>query len=234
MNIRCLLVDDEPLAIQLLQKHLGQLPFFEVAGVCSNAVQALEVLNHQAIDLLFLDIRMPQLSGLELLKNLRQPPPTILTTAYREYALDGFELDVVDYLLKPVTFDRLFKAVEKFMRMNNRSPGPALSSSEPAFIYLKSGYKYFKIDLREILYAESRKDYIRVVTKEKVIVSKYRLSDLEKELEGKGFVRIHRSYIVGLRHVVAFTASEVEVGEEQLPIGESYRVFVERAVRRRS
>jgi DNA-binding LytR/AlgR family response regulator len=233
MNVRCLLVDDEPLAIQLLQKHIAQLPFFEVAGVCGNAVQALEILNHQPIDLLFLDIRMPQLSGLDLLKNLRRPPPTILTTAYREYALDGFDLDVVDYLLKPVTFDRFFKSVERYLRMNNESLTPVLSSSEPQFIYLKSGYKYFKVDLGQIVYVESRKDYIRVVTKEKVIVSKYRLSDLGKELEGKGFLRIHRSYIVNLRHVVAFTASELEVDTMCLPIGESYKVLVEKAMWRK-
>ncbi|GGA98207.1 LytR/AlgR family response regulator transcription factor [Puia dinghuensis] len=231
MNIRCLLVDDEPLAVQLLQKHIAQLPFFEVAGVCSNAVQALEVLNHQTIDLLFLDIRMPQLSGLELLKNLHRPPRTILTTAYREYALDGFDLDVVDYLLKPVTFDRFFKSVERYLRMNNQPLTSVLSSSEPQFIYLKSGYKYFKVDLRHIVYVESRKDYIRVVTKEKVIVSKYRLSDLEKELEGKGFLRIHRSHVVNLLHVSAFSASELEVGETMLPIGESYKVMVEKALR---
>jgi two-component system LytT family response regulator len=231
MNIRCLLVDDEPLAVQLLQKHIAQLPFFEVAGVCSNAVQALEVLNHQPIDLLFLDIRMPQLSGLDLLRNLHRPPRTILTTAYREYALDGFDLDVVDYLLKPVTFDRFFRSVERYLRMNNQPLASVLSSSEPSFIYLKSGYTYFKVDLQQIVYVESRKDYIRVVTKEKVIVSKYRLSDLEKELEGKGFLRIHRSYIVNLRHVHSFTASELEAGETMLPIGESYKAFVEKAMR---
>ena len=233
MNIRCLLVDDEPLAIQLLQKHIAQLPFFEVAGVCANAVRALEVLNQQPIDLLFLDIRMPQLSGLELLRNLHRPPRTILTTAYREYALDGFDLDVVDYLLKPVTFDRFFKSVERYLRMNHQPLTHVLSSSEPQFIYLKSGYKYFKLDLQQIFYIESRKDYIRVITKEKIIVSKYKLSDLEKELEGKGFLRIHRSYIVNLRHVTAFTASDLEVDGLQLPIGDSYKAYVDKTIPRK-
>lgn len=228
MKTRCLIVDDEPLAIQLLEKHIAQLPFFEVVGTCGNAVNALEFLNHQSIDLLFLDIRMPQLTGLDLLKNLRRPPRTILTTAYREYALDGFELDVVDYLLKPVTFDRFFKAVEKYLRTNT---SPALiSSSEPQFIYLKSGYKYFKIDLGDILYAESRKDYIRVVTRDRVIVAKYRLGDLEIELAEKGFLRIHRSYIVNLRQVTAFSAGELEIGKEQLPVGDSYRALVDKAI----
>ena len=233
MKIHCLLVDDEPLAIQLLEKHIAQLPFFEVAGVCGNAVKALEILSHRPVDLLFLDIRMPQLSGLDLLKNLHHPPRTILTTAYREYAPEAFDLDVVDYLLKPVTFDRFFKAVEKYLRLIQQPLAPAVSSSETSFIYLKSGYKYFKIDLREVLYAESRKDYVRVITREKVIVSKYRLSDLEKELDGKGFLRIHRSYIVNLAHVSAFTASDLEIGSQQLPIGDSYRAYVDKFLRNR-
>lgn len=233
MTIRCLIVDDEPLAIRLLQTHIAQLPYFEVAGTCGNAVEALEILSRQAIDLLFLDIRMPRLSGLELLKTLQKPPRTILTTAYREYALDGFELDVVDYLLKPVTFDRFFKSVEKYLRAGNHSLSPVLSSSEPSFLYLKSGYKYFKVDLREVVYVESMKDYIRVVMKEKTIVAKYKLGDMEKELEGKGFLRIHRSYIVNLAHVTAFGAGELDIGSQQLPIGDSYRAYVDKAISRK-
>jgi len=226
MKIRCLLVDDEPLAIQLLQKHIAQLDFFEVVGVCNNAAKALEVLNTLDIDLLFLDIKMPQISGLDLLKTLRRPPRTILTTAYREYALEGFELDVVDYLLKPITFDRFFKAIERFLRTGNHSFPNLLVSSEPQFIYLKSGYKYFKIDIRDILYAESWKDYIKVYTKDKLITSKYKISDLEKELGSKGFLRIHRSFIVNIEHITAFTANDVEVGKKELPIGDSYKAYV--------
>jgi two-component system LytT family response regulator len=233
MKIKCLLVDDEPLAILLLQKHIAQLPFFEVAGACNNAIKALEILNHQHIDLLFLDIKMPQLSGLDLLKNLGRPPRTILTTAHRDYALEGFDLDVVDYLLKPVTFDRFFKSVEKYLRISSQSISNVLSSSEPQSIYLKSGYKYFKLDLRHILYVESNKDYIRVHTTEKVIVSKYRLSDLETELEGKGFLRIHRSFIVNLEKITAFTASDIEIGLLQLPIGDSYKAYVDKAIHRK-
>jgi two-component system LytT family response regulator len=233
MKIKCLLVDDEPLAIQLLQKHIAQLDFFEVTGTCNNAVKALEMLNRYDIDLLFLDIRMPQLSGLELLKTLRNPPRTILTTAYREYALDGYDLDVVDYLLKPVTFDRFFKAVEKYLRSSNQTSPELLSSSEPEYIYLKSGYKFYKIDIASILYAESKKDYVQVHTKEKLIVSKYKLGDLEKELEGKGFLRIHRSYVVNLQHITAFTANDIEIGSLELPIGDNYKLQVARLVSKR-
>jgi len=231
-NIRCLLVDDEPLAIQLLQKHIAQLPFFGIPATCSNAIQALAILNNQPIDLLFLDIRLPGPSGLDLLKTLRNPPQTILTTAYREYALDGFDLDVVDYLLKPVTFDRFFKSVERYLRIVHQPMTRVLSSSEPQFIYLKSGYKYFKLDLQEIQFVVSRKDYIRVVTKDRTIVAKYRLSDMEKELEGKGFLRIHRSYVVNTHHISSFTAAGIGIAGHQLPIGDTYKALVTATIMR--
>jgi two-component system, LytTR family, response regulator len=230
MKIRCLIVDDEPLAIQLLQKHIAQLDFFEVAGTCNNAVKAMEVLNRQPVDLLFLDIKMPQISGLDLFRALRNPPKTILTTAHREFALDGFDIGVTDYLLKPITFDRFFKAVERYLSTVNQAVPQVLSSSEPQFIYLRSGHKYFKVDTRDILYAESLKDYVHVHTGEKVITSKYKISELEKELDGKGFLRIHRSFIVNLQHVTAFSASAVEIGDKELPIGDNYKVLVAKLI----
>jgi DNA-binding LytR/AlgR family response regulator len=230
MKIRCLLVDDEPLAIQLLEKHIAQLDFFEVVGTCTNAVKALEILNRVPVDLLFVDIRMPTLSGLDLFKTLRNPPKTIFTTAYREFALDGFELGVSDYLLKPITFDRFLKAVERYLSAANHIVPEVLSSSEPELLYLRSGHKYFKVEIREILYAESGKDYVHVYTREKVITSKYKISQLEKELEGKGFLRIHRSFIVNLRQVSAFTTSVVEIGQKELPIGDSYKALVARLI----
>jgi two-component system LytT family response regulator len=230
MKIKCVIIDDEPLAIQLLQKHIAQLDFFEVVATCNNAISALGVLNTKTVDLLFLDIKMPQLSGLELLKTLRNPPKTILTTAYREFALDGFDLGVIDYLLKPITFDRFFKAIERYLNTTNHAVPELLSSSEAQFIYLKSGHKYFKVDTRDILYAESLKDYVNVHTKEKVITSKYKISDLEKELDGKGFLRIHRSYIVNTLHITAFTTYDVEIGKIELPIGNSYKAYVFKAL----
>jgi two-component system LytT family response regulator len=233
MKIRCLLVDDEPLAIQLLQKHIAQLDFFEVVATCNNAIKALEILNRQPVDLLFLDIKMPQLSGLDLLRNLRSQPKTILTTAYREFALDGFDLGVIDYLLKPITFDRFFKAIERYLSITNKILPEILSSSEPQFIYLKSGHKYFKVDIRDILYAESLKDYVQVHTKDKVITSKYKISDFEKELNGKGFLRIHRSFIINTQHITAITANDVEIGKIELPIGESYKAYVNQSTHKK-
>jgi len=230
MKIKCVIIDDEPLAIQLLQKHIAQLDFFEVVATSNNAISALGVLNTKTVDLLFLDIKMPQVSGLDLLKTLSNPPKTILTTAYREFALEGFDLGVIDYLLKPITFDRFFKAIERYLNTTNHAVPELLSSSEAQFIYLKSGHKYFKVDTRDILYAESLKDYVNVHTREKVITSKYKISDLEKELEGKGFLRIHRSYIVNMLHITAFTTYDVEISKIELPIGDSYKAYVFKAL----
>ncbi len=188
MKIKCLIVDDEPLAVDLLQKHIAQLDFFEVVATSNNALRALEILNRQQVDLLFLDVKMPRLTGLDFLKTLRNPPKTILTTAYRQYALDGFDLGVIDYLLKPITFDRFFKAVERYLTATNYTVPEVLSSSERQFIYLKSGHKYHKVDIRDILYAESIKDYVHVHTKEKVITSKYKINEFEKGIRtGRDF-----------------------------------------------
>jgi DNA-binding LytR/AlgR family response regulator len=226
MKIRCLLVDDEPLAIALLQKHLQQLDFFEVAGTCNNALKTLEILKSQPIDLLFLDIKMPKISGFDLLKTMRNPPKTIITTAYREYALDGYDLDIVDYLLKPITFDRFFKAIERYLRNGNQAVPEVLSSSEDKIIYLKSGNKYFKLNIDDILFVESLKDYIKVHTTGKQIVAKYKIGDLEKKLEKKGFLRIHRSFIVNLKNITAYTAADIEIGAIEIPIGFSYKEYV--------
>jgi len=226
MKIRCLLVDDEPLAIKLLQKHIGQLDFLEDTGACNNAVKALEIINSQPVDLLFLDIRMPGISGLDLLRTLSKPPKTILTTAHRDYALDGFDLEVIDYLLKPITFERFFKSIERYLKNANTPASPVLSPAESSFIYIKSGYKYIKVNTGDISYIESSKDYIRIHTREKEILAKYKISDLEKELTSKGFLRIHRSFIVNMKNISAFTATDMEIGGKEIPIGESYKEYV--------
>jgi DNA-binding LytR/AlgR family response regulator len=226
MKIKCLLVDDEPLAIALLQKHLEQLGFCEVVGTCNNAVKALELLNSKEVDLLFLDIKMPKISGIEFLKMLRKPPKTIITTAYREFALDGYDLDIVDYLLKPITFERFFKAVERFLRSTNKTPPEALPVQAEQFIQIKSGNKYFKLNVQDILYVESLKDYVKVHTRQKPIVAKYKIGDMEKELAGKGFLRVHRSFIVNIKIITAFTAADIEIGTVEIPIGASYKEYV--------
>lgn len=230
---RCLLVDDEPLAVALLQKHVAQLDFLEIAGTCSDALKAFEALKKTNVDLMFLDIRMPAMNGLDFLKMLRDPPKVIITTAYREYALDGYDLDIVDYLLKPITFDRFFKSIERYMRntgQQNRSP--ASISAEEESIYIKSGYRNIRINTDNILYLESSKDYVKLHTVNGMITTKYRISDMEENLSAKSFLRIHRSFIINLKHITAFSSSDVEIGKTELPIGESYKEIVLRMLKR--
>ena len=229
---RCLLVDDEPLAIALMQKHIGQLDFMEVAATSPNALKALEILKKTEIDLMFLDISMPAINGIDFLKMLRTPPKVIITTAYREYALDGYDLDIIDYLLKPITFDRFFKSIERYLRNADQQIQPsAQAPSETESIFMKSGYRNVKINMDDILYMESLKDYVKVYTSNGAITTKYKISDMEDELSGKSFLRIHRSFIINLKHITAFTASDVEIGKTELPIGESYKEHVTRALR---
>jgi two-component system LytT family response regulator len=233
-KMRCLLVDDEPLAIALLKQHIAQIDWLEVSGDCPNAVKALDVLRTKEIDLLFLDIRMPAIDGIELLKMLRHPPGVIITTAYREYALEGYDLDIVDYLLKPITFDRFLKATERVLRQVVRPAEERLSapvSSEAPALYLKSGYRNVRVAVDEILYMESIKDYVKVHTTMEAIITKYKISEMEAQLRTSHFLRIHRSYIVNLKRVSAYTASQVEIGEIRLPIGESYKEWVIKMLR---
>jgi len=230
---RCLLVDDEPLAIALMQKHIGQLDFMEVAATCPNALKALEILKKTEIDLMFLDISMPAINGIDFLKMLRNPPKVIITTAFREYALDGYDLDIVDYLLKPITFDRFFKSIERYLRNFDQQAQPIIAqSNEPLSIYIKSGYRNVKINIDDILYMESLKDYVKICTLTGDITTKYRISDMEDNLSGKNFLRIHRSFIVNFKHITAFTASDVEIGKTELPIGESYKEQVLRMLKK--
>jgi two-component system LytT family response regulator len=244
-KVRCLLVDDEPLGIVLLRQHIAEVDRLEVAGECPNALKALEVLREKEVDLMFLDIRMPALSGIELLKMLRRPPKVIITTAYREYALDGYDLDIVDYLLKPITFDRFLKAVERFFRVGGTGDAavaaPARAAAAAALtqagdetptLFIKSGYRNLRIGLDTILYMESFKDYVKIHTPTGEITTKYKISEMEADLGAGRFLRIHRSFIVNLKHVTAYTASHVEVGSTELPIGESYKELVIKIIRK--
>ena len=229
---RCLLVDDEPLAIALMQKHIGQLDFMEVAATSPNALKALEILKKTEIDLMFLDISMPAINGIDFLKMLRTPPKVIITTAYREYALDGYDLDIIDYLLKPITFDRFFKSIERYLRNADQQIQPsAQAPSETESIFMKSGYRNVKINMDDILYMESLKDYVKIYTLNGPVTTKYKISNMEDELSAKNFLRIHRSFIINLKHITAFTASDVEIGKTELPIGESYKEHVNRALK---
>jgi len=226
MKIKCLLVDDEPLAISLLQNHISKLDYFEVVGTCPNALKAAEVLRTTAVDLLFLDIKMPQITGIDFLKTLKNPPAVIFTTAYREYALESYELDIIDYLLKPITFDRFFKATDRYLRISAPVNSKVITPLQEDFIYIKNGPKFNKINVESILYIESVKDYIVIHQKDNVkLTAKYKISDIEIELQDKNFLRIHRSFIINLKNITAFTAYDVEFGNIEIPIGASYKEY---------
>ncbi len=225
MKIKCLVVDDEPLAIRLIEKHIAKIDNLEVVATCNTALKAFEILNLQKIDLMFLDIKMPNITGIEFLKNLKNPPKTILTTAYRDYALEGYDLGVVDYLLKPITFERFFKAVDKFLSTNTANIEVKTKELVPdEFILVKSGIKNYKINTNDIIYIESLKDYIKInMTGEKNITSKYKIGDIQQELNQDNFLRIHRSFIINTSKITAFTLNEIEVGGIEIPIGASYK-----------
>lgn len=229
MKVKCLIVDDEPLAIRLIENHISKIDALEVLGSCSNALKAFEIINTQQIDLLFLDIKMPNISGVDFIKTLKNPPKTIFTTAYRDYAIESYDLQVVDYLLKPITFERFFKSVEKFLR-ERQSREHAEYSQKPKenaiedFIVVKSGSKYCKILLKEILYIESLKDYIKIhMTNGKFIVSKYKIGDFEQDMARLPFIRVHRSFIINQEKITAFTTNDIEIAAVQIPIGSSHK-----------
>lgn len=223
MKTRCLIVDDEPLARQLVRSHLEQVARLELVATCKNALEAFEVLKTEQIDLIFLDIQMPMLTGIEFLKSLANPPKVIFTTAYREYALEGYELDVVDYLMKPIPFNRFFKAINKYFALVAvpETPLPPLSET-PDFIYVKSNKKTYLLRFSEILYLESLKDYVRIHTSDQRVVTKEKISEFEKQLPDD-FLRVHRSYIVNTAAITAFSSNEIEIRDIEIPIGISYK-----------
>lgn len=223
--MQVLIVDDEPIAIGILEKYVRQIEGLKVAGTCRDAVEAFNFLQKTPVDLLLLDIEMPQMSGLAFLKSLQHPPTVILTTAYRDYALEGFELAVADYLLKPISFERFLKAIQK---VRNSAP-PSLPEtpgvvSQSSYLYFKSGTKMVQVFLDEILYVESLGNYARIhLSSCSSVVTYQKMAEMMAVLPAADFIRIHRSYIVRRDKVRAFTAGEVEVGDKELPVGAQYK-----------
>jgi DNA-binding LytR/AlgR family response regulator len=209
----------------------------ELKASVNNAVDALSILQHNKIDLIFLDIQMPQLLGTDFMRSLINPPKVIFTTAFRKYAVDGFELDAVDYLLKPISFERFLKAVNKVMRLNITSTENDLlfkpsqiTTNTDAFIYLRADRKNIKVNFDDILFIESLKDYIKVVTKDKTIVTKQAISSIEENLPKDLFTRTHRSFIVSLKKIESFTPDLIQINKYEIPISRSYRHEVEKAL----
>jgi DNA-binding LytR/AlgR family response regulator len=225
--LTCLIVEDEPLARNLISEYVSKVPSLKLVEACSSPIAALEILRKQSIDVLFLDIQMPELTGLSLLKTLQKKPFVILTTAYSQYALEGYELDVVDYLLKPITFERFLRAVDKVSQRVTSPPplNPIPISTEPghSFVFVKDGTKLVKVDIDDILYVEGLKDYVTLHTKTQKIVTLQRLKALEEQLPTDKFIRIHHSYIIAVKAIDAVHKGEVRIGTALLPISESYR-----------
>lgn len=230
--IKCIIVDDEPLAIKLITRHVNELPGLMLVDSFQNPLKAFDLLKKEAIDLIFLDIQMPVLTGIEFVKSLPNPPGIIFTTAFRNYAVESYELNVVDYLVKPITFTRFLKSVNKFIDQQSVSTiQPSISSSPispnkiSTHLYVNSNKKHIKVDFDQILFVESIKDYVRIHTPQKNIITKDKISDFEKKLP-TNFLRIHRSFIVNTDKITAFTAHDVEIEEREIPIGGSYKVAV--------
>ena len=229
--INCLIVEDEPLAAELLKSYLEKAPDLTLAASCDTAVDAFGVLQRQSIQLMFLDIRMPRLTGLELLKTLQQPPPVILTTAYRDYAVESYDYDVLDYLVKPIQFDRFLKAIGKYyQRQSAPAPTPAAQpdSFEQAYLFFRVDREQQKVWLKDILYIEGLGDYVKIFTATGSIVTYERLSYLEEKLPEEHFLRVHKSYIICTDKVQSFSGSTVKVAGKQIPVG---RMFKDRLAR---
>ncbi|MEO6870197.1 MAG: LytTR family DNA-binding domain-containing protein [Ginsengibacter sp.] len=235
-RINCLAVDDEPPALKLIEKYIISVPVLELKGSCSNGVDALLLLQNNFIDLLFLDIQMPQILGTDFLRSLVNPPKVIFTTAFRQFAVEGFDLDAVDYLLKPISFERFLKAVNKVMKLNvseidkDMFGNNRVKESDPGFLYLRADRKNIKLNFADLLFIESLKNYIKVVTLDKTIVTKYPISLLEGDLP-PSFIRIHRSYIISKEKVDSFNHEFVQIGKYELPISRSYRHEVEKQLK---
>ncbi|MDH4298666.1 MAG: LytTR family DNA-binding domain-containing protein [Cyclobacteriaceae bacterium] len=229
MKINCVIVEDEPLARNLMIDYVKKVPSLHLVEACASPLAAIEVLRENAVDLLFLDVQMPELTGISLLKILQKKPLVILTTAYSEYALEGYELDVADYLLKPITFERFLKAVDKVaqrLEVSVAAPTPEKvmhgEVSNP-YVFVKDGTKLVKVRLDDILYVEGLKDYVTIHTKNQKIVSLQRLKVLEDQLPSSKFIRIHNSFIVALNAIDVIHKSDVQIRDAMLPIGETYK-----------
>jgi len=229
VNLTCLIVEDEPLARNLMIDYVGKVPYLNLIEACSSPLAAMEVLRKNTVNVLFLDIQMPELTGLSLLKALNKKPLVILTTAYSEYALEGYEHDVVDYLLKPITFERFLRAVEKAsQRAATGTPSAPIQSKEQVdaghpFIFVKDGTKLVKIRWEDILYVEGLKDYVTIHTRQQKVISLQRLKTLEEQLPADLFIRVHHSFIVALNAIDAVHKGEIQIGQALIPISDTYR-----------
>ncbi|HEX6193649.1 MAG TPA: LytTR family DNA-binding domain-containing protein [Chitinophagaceae bacterium] len=227
-KIRCIIIEDEPLAVKVLTDYISQVPFLDLQGSFKDAILATEYLRENSVDLIFLDIHLPKLKGMAFLKTLSHPPAIIITTAYHQYAVEGFNLNVTDYLLKPFEFERFLIAVTKVKTLQKEKAEPVAAGETKDFIFLNVQKKKVKILFSEILFIESQREYIRIVTTRKEYLSKMGTQEIEELLPASLFKRIHRSFIVSINKIESFTADTVEVNGIPIPVGRGYKDVIDK------
>jgi DNA-binding LytR/AlgR family response regulator len=233
--LKCIIVEDEVLAQDVLKSHLARLGSLELVGVYRNALEAEAALKNQDVDIMFLDIRLPGMSGLQFLSGLKESPLVVLTTAYAEYALESYEFNVIDYLLKPISFDRFSRAISKVL--DNRIFSPAAKEADPFsddHIFIRSNNKFLRVSFAEILYIQGSRDYLKIHTPDYSLITHQTMNDIEKTLPSRQFIRVHKSYIVALRHIRSIYGNSIELGKTTIPIGVSYKDSVMSLIGRKS
>lgn len=229
MNLRAIAIDDEPFALEVLERFAGKVASLELIRTFQNPLEAVEFLQEEAVDLIFLDIQMPDLNGMQLLNSLQEPPMIIFTTAHPQYAVDSYEMDAVDYLLKPVPFDRFLKAVNKALAQKkaqealDNPPAEEGGLQSDDYIFIKSDTRFFKVDLQDILFIEGMRDYIAVHTPKQRILTLMNMSQMQEKLPSTDFMRVHKSYIIGLNHITLIQQNRVTIHEREIPISNSYK-----------
>ncbi len=225
---RYLIIDDEPIAHDIIKGYCDLLPDMKLMKNCYDALEALSYLNEQEVDLIFLDLNMPKLKGFAFLKTLNNPPKVIVTTAYRDFAVEGYELDLVDYLLKPFSFERFLKAVQKAITTPEKTPQRSITKEEntPKTIFLRSNKKHIQIEIKEILFLESTGNYAKVVTTKETIVVRNKVADLLEELPDDHFLKVHKSFAVAKTHIKSIEGNRIFIGEHKVPIGRMYKAVI--------
>ena len=216
---KCIIVEDEPIAAEVLQDYIAQISFLDLRGTCRDAIYAMELMQKEKIDVIFLDIHLPKLKGFDFIRTLKDPPRIIITSAYQEYALEGYELNVIDYLLKPVEFSRFLAAVNKLRHHE-------LPQHANPYLFFNVSKKQVKVYIDEILYIESVREYIRITTRDKTILTKMQLGEIEDALPKGSFIRVHRSFIVSKSKIESYSPSEIEIAGTKIPIGRNYKELI--------
>lgn len=232
MNLNCVITDDEPIAQEILEEYIKMVPGLQLAARCRNAMETMDILRQHKVDVLFIDIQMPGISGIDFIRSLKERPAVIFTTAYPNYAIDGFEVDAVDYLLKPISIDRFLRAIHKvYARAAEKETDGRIPSTERKFFFIKSNSDLVKVEYESILYIEGLENYVKIHCEGRMVVSFATMKNMEDILSGQGFLRIHRCFLVNLKKCSTIQNLSVKVGDNTLPIGKSYRKAVAEVVK---